>query len=117
MLSTSSSSSTEVSTSLIIILLLNKIAGKLQPQDKDIQLIQKPNPENSSNNKKTNNQQTKSKRDFLNPFFIYLISLVKYSGKNHYHNYQRNICCRCSNTSNIAINTIIIKITTRNTTQ
>jgi hypothetical protein len=63
---------------IIIILLLNKIAGKLPQQDKDIQLIQKPNPENSNsnNNKKTNNRKTKSKRDFLNPFFISLVSLI-----------------------------------------
>ena len=52
--------------------MLNKIADKLQQQDKVIQLIQKPNPENNSNNhKKTNNQQTKSKRYFLT-LFLYL---------------------------------------------
>ena len=54
--------------------MLNKIADKLQQQDKDtIQLIQKPNPENNNdndNNKKTNNQQTKSKRYFLTLFHI-----------------------------------------------
>ena len=93
MSSTSSASSTE-DTNITDnnTLLLNKIAGKLQQQDKDIQLIQKPNPENSSNNnKKTNNRQTKSKRDFLNPFFISLVSLIKYSGKSHYDNYQRDM--------------------------
>ena len=49
----------KIPTSLIIVLLFNKIVDKLQSQDKVIQLIQKPNPENTRNNnrnKKTNNQ-------------------------------------------------------------
>jgi hypothetical protein len=60
----------KIPTSLIIVLLFNKIVDKLQSQDKVIQLIQKPKPENSSDNsnKKTNNQQTKSKRYLPNLF-------------------------------------------------
>jgi len=57
--------------------MLNKIAGILQQQDKVTQLIQKPNPENNDNDKKTNNQQTKS-GDAHKSFFISLIhSLIQ----------------------------------------
>lgn len=58
--------------------MLNKIAGKLQQQDKDtIQLIQKPNPENNINNdKKKNNQQTKSNRYFLTLTLPFILSIL-----------------------------------------